>query len=496
MRISFLFLLLSFNLHAQKEDYIWHTGYLPNLPEEMSGGTRIDFNTVPPSVSFHETTIDLLPVAVFSNAEGNLLFYSSGCSVVNSENNIMNGGDDINMGDIASQYCPSEGYPCVNCITTLSVGYPSQEATMLHLRRDNSTLYKDLLCTTIDLTLDNGLGAVTEKNQLLLQDTFTDHLTSVRHGNGRDWWFVTHKGRSNVAYVYRLDPEGIHPQTPQALGPVWTAADWSGQSVFSPDGTLYARGNPYNGIQVYGFDRCSGVLSEPVTLSLATDGAHVCGLAFSPNSRYLYASTGSKLFQYDVTAADIAASRILVGEYDGFLAPFPTNFYNQRLAPDGKIYMASTNGVYYLHVINNPDGYGLNCEFAQHQLELPTYIAVGLPNVPYVRLFDLEGSVCDTLGINGGPVGVKETDKRAVVQVEVFPNPATDAVTLRLPEHLGFFENLSVDLYDAFGKKQLKTVLSGNATTFSVEGLAPGIYQIVVRDGQEVVGTGKVAVVR
>jgi len=93
-------------------------------------------------------------------------------------------------------------------------------------------------------------------------------------------------------------------------------------------------------------------------------------------------------------------------------------------------------------------------------------------------------------------VGVKETDKRAVVQVEVFPNPATDAVTLRLPEHLGFFENLSVDLYDAFGKKQLKTVLSGNATTFSVEGLAPGIYQIVVRDGQEVVGTGKVAVVR
>ena len=367
---------------------------------------------------------------------------------------------------------------------------------MLHLRADNSTLYKELLSTNIDLALANGLGAVTEKNQVILQDTFTDHLTAVRHGNGRDWWFVTHKGRSDVAYVCRLDPEGIHVQTPQALGPVWTAADWSGQSVFSPDGTLYARGNPYNGIQVYAFDRCAGILSEPVTLSLAADSASACGLAFSPNSRYLYASTSRKLFQYDVSAPDINASRILVGEYDGFLAPFPTNFYNQRLAPDGKIYMAATSTVNYLHVINNPDGQGFNCDFVQHQLELPTYVAFGLPNVPFVRLFDLNGSLCDTLGINGGPVSTKETEKRAVAQVDVFPNPATDAVTLRLPEHMGFVENLTVELYDAFGKMQLKTVLSGNATTFSVADLPSGMYQVVVRDGQNMVGTGKVAVVR
>ena len=367
---------------------------------------------------------------------------------------------------------------------------------MLHLRRDNSTLYKELLYTTIDLTLDNGLGAVTEKNQLLQQDTFTDHLTSVRHGNGRDWWFVTHKGRSNVAYVYLMDTEGIHPQPPQVLGPVWTAADWSGQSVFSPDGALYARGNPFNGIQVYGFDRCAGLLSEPVTLSLAADSAFACGLAFSPNSRYLYASTGRKLFQYDVTAPDIAASRILVGEYDGFLAPFPTTFFQQRLAPDGKIYMAATNGVNYLHVINNPDGQGFNCDFVQHQLELPTYVAFGLPNVPFVRLFDLEGRPCDTLGINGGPVGVKETDIKAVVQVDIFPNPATDAVTLHLPEYVTIQQSLSADVYDAYGRLCRRTPLTGHTTPISVADLPAGLYQVVVRDGQTVVGTGKVAVVR
>jgi hypothetical protein len=197
-----------------------------------------------------------------------------------------------------------------------------------------------------------------------------------------------------------------------------------------------------------------------------------------------------------VTAPDIAASRILVGEYDGFLAPFPTTFYQQRLAPDGKIYMAATSTVNYLHVINNPDGHGFNCDFVQHQLELPTYVAFGLPNVPFVRLFDLNGSPCDTLGINGGPVSVKETDKRAVVPVEVFPNPASETVTLRLPEHVTVNQDLTAELYDAYGRLCRRTPLTGQATPVSVADLPAGLYQVVVRDGMAVVGTRKVAVNR
>jgi len=39
-------------------------------------------------------------------------------------------------------------------------------------------------------------------------------------------------------------------------------------------------------------------------------------------------------------------------------------------------------------------------------------------------------------------------------------------------------------------------VLSGNATTFSVADLPPGMYHVMVRDRQKMLGTGKVAVVR
>ncbi len=83
-----------------------------------------------------------------------------------------------------------------------------------------------------------------------------------------------------------------------------------------------------------------------------------------------------------------------------------------------------------------------------------------------------------------------------LASIYLSPNPASAAVTLRLPEHMGFVENLTVELFDAFGKKQLQTVLSSNATTFSVANLPAGFYHLTVRDGQKMVGTGKVAVVR
>ncbi|GIV32305.1 MAG: hypothetical protein KatS3mg030_607 [Saprospiraceae bacterium] len=42
------------------------------------------------------------------------------------------------------------------------------------------------------------------------------------------------------------------------------------------------------------------------------------GLSFSPNSRFLYATVGYKLWQYDTWAADITASRQLVAYWDGY----------------------------------------------------------------------------------------------------------------------------------------------------------------------------------
>ncbi|HRF38555.1 MAG TPA: hypothetical protein PK198_07190, partial [Saprospiraceae bacterium] len=71
-------------------------------------------------------------------------------------------------------------------------------------------------------------------------------------------------------------------------------------------------------------------------------------------------------------------------------------FYLAQLAPDGKIYINSNNGVRYLHVINQPDSLGLACDVCQHCVELPSINALSLPNFPNYRLHHLEGSPCDT----------------------------------------------------------------------------------------------------
>ncbi len=471
----FLFAMQLVAYGQEKRDNIWLLGYGPSNPEQGYGGTKIDFNTSPPEISFFDIPINLTAVGLMCDSKGEkVLFYSGGCAIANSNNQVMLNGDSINTGPYADVFCTIAGYPVFNGIMALPFPNTGLKYCLFHLRKDNSTLNKDFLFTQIDMSQDGGLGAVTSKNEIILQDTFTSFLTALRHGNGRDWWVMLHKNRSNRSLCYLLDPGGLHDPIVQHLGPKWSYQDWSGQSVFSPDGSKYARANPYNGLHIFDFDRCAGTLSNHLAVSLAADSASACGVAFSPNSRFLYLSTGTKLFQFDMQAADIAASKQLIGVYDGFASPFPATFYQQRLAPDGKIYMAATNSVKVLHVINYPDLPGLTCDFLQHEIQLPANMYVGLPNFPYFRLYDLPGSLCDTLGINGGPVSSAEPASAAAA-FSVSPNPANDLVKITFKEP--FTGNLV--LLDVAGR--VVQQFSLNATVlfnFDTQKLPNGIYYL------------------
>jgi hypothetical protein len=482
-----LLLFLGFPANAQKEDFVWLLGYTPNEPAQKFGGTKIDFHQSLPNISFFNIPFRLFPIGMINNPSGVVQFYSNGCSIANRENQIMLNGNGINAGYMADAYCVNGGYPFRNGLLSLSLPADTNNFVFFHLWGDNSTLYKRLQYTKIDMTLDNGLGAVTSKNEIALQDTFTDHLTAVRHGNGRDWWIAAHKGRSNRSLLFLLDHDGLHAPIAQHIGPVWGPRDWSGQSVFSPDGRQYARANPDNGLNLFDFDRCTGAFSNPIVVSLAADSASAAGVAFSPNSRFLYLSTGLKLFQFDMQAPNIPASKQLIGVYDGFLGPFPTSFYQMRLAPNGKIYMGATNGVRYLHTIHQPDMPGAACNFVQHDLELPTHFAIGLPNFPYFRLYDEPGSPCDTLGINGGPWWTS-TGAAAESQIQVRPNPFRERFTLALSVNL---RSPALRLHDAAGRLVLEQRLVLGVNEIEAAGLPAGLYFWEVAAAGERVKSGK-----
>ncbi|MCB9294600.1 MAG: PKD domain-containing protein [Lewinellaceae bacterium] len=181
-----------------------------------------------------------------------------------------------------------------------------------------------------------------------------------------------------------------------------------GQALFSPDGTKHIR---YNGISdqegeyttIYDFDRCTGELSNFRQFNYP-QGGPAGGAAFSKNSRYLYTTSSIYIYQYDLWADDIEASRTLIAEYDGYLNFLPTTFYQAQLGPDGKIYICASNGVRSLHVIHNPDAACPACGVEQHGIALPTYNAFSIPNQPNYRLGPIDGSPCDTLGIDNIPL--------------------------------------------------------------------------------------------
>ena len=236
---------------------------------------------------------------------------------------------------------------------------------------------------------------------------YVDRIEAVRHANGRDWWIVYFERLSSKYYCFLLTPDGVqHSHTSETKAPVYHGL---GQSCFSPDGNYFARMDGYdfeigNFLTLYSFDRCTGHLEILEAFNFTVGLA--AGVAFSPSSQYLYSNNNDTLWQWDLWAENIPDSRKIAGEFDGFVEPgwFPTYFGPQVLAPDGKIYLMPSSSTKYLHVINRPDMPAQDCEFFQHSINLGVPNARTAPNIPNFRLGPVDGSPCDTLGIDNIPV--------------------------------------------------------------------------------------------
>lgn len=393
----------------EKYDFNWILGRDPNVPELNSGGTYINFKNGQLESSYFNIIGKMDSYSFISDTKGNLQFYTNGCQILSNNHQQMENGDEISPGISHDYYCETTGYGSyleyLGLLTLPRPGYDSKYV-LFHLSRHPDYLTCDLLYSEVDMTQNNGLGKVVQKNQFLIQDTLSLTLSAVRHANGRDWWLISPKDTTEKYYFFLLDTAGVHGPYINQPDVNWIEGHWRNiYCGFSPDGNKFVRlGEKYaSKFKIYDFDRCSGELFNPIILTFPDDVAFASWASFSPNSRYLYVTNNLlNLYQYDLQSSNIDSSRQLVGVYDGTVDEqgFSTKLFSMALAPDGKIYLSSSNSVRTLHVIHKPNEPGIACDFRQQDVELPANILFYMPNLPHYRVYDVPGSLCDTLGIN------------------------------------------------------------------------------------------------
>jgi hypothetical protein len=248
------FWLITLSLFAQNflqennRNNIWLNGYANNYflthpNDTISGGTCIDFNDNTMVQCYNELEF-IGTNASICDTLGNLLFYTNGVWVGNKNLEIMPMPDTLNEGDEVDWLFQNpnnlgwEGSRVFQGAIILPNPSNDHLYTIFHTRygsnhwwASGTNLCESLMYTTVDMTQDNGNGAVTTINQPIINlDTLAlGMLSACRHANGRDWWLIVWKYDSNKYMPILFDAQGIHPQgwqtVPQALGLRYTRSN-------------------------------------------------------------------------------------------------------------------------------------------------------------------------------------------------------------------------------------------------------------------------------
>ncbi len=378
------FCLLAGGLAAQsKRASQWYFGY----------GTSLDFNVSPPALTTGRPINQLEGSASISDEAGRLQFYTDGRTLWTRQHQVMPNGTGLLGDESSSQSALIVPKPGSTTLFYVFTAPPWADEGRVGIRY-----------SVVDLQLNNGLGAVaTGQKNIPLVAPATEKLAATLHSNGRDVWVVTSKHNTNEYYAYLVTEAGVC-DCPVVSAAGQVQSEFQGYLKFSPDGTRLASAQAFDDLELFSFDACTGKLAYadviPKGRDYYGDQSHYYGVCFSPDGSRLYVSTGwngwsgstvpdarlsrcAKVYQYDVRAADIARSRVLLydngASVDGLCANYGVGTLQQ--GPDGKIYVA--NWLYgYLHAIENPNAAGTAANFVKDALFLGSATAgsLGLPN--------------------------------------------------------------------------------------------------------------------
>ena len=366
--IKYIFILLFFFFYSSdckaqgKEANIWYFG-------EYAG---VDFGSGSP-VAITDGALDTMEgCATISDENGDVLFYTEGTTVWNKNHQIMENGTGL-LGHFSSTQSaiivPKPGSNFLYYIFTVP-----------EITEDNESMYYSI----VDISLNNGLGAIIEKN-IFLFEPITEKVTAIVHQNGIDYWVVTHARHSNAFCSFLVSSAGVNSNPVVSnVGTVheYPTGNYLGYLKASPMGNYIACAiyGPLSLFEMFDFDIMTGLVSNPITFH---DYENAYGLEFSPNESRLYLGIyynqreQGEIFQVNLNAGspnDIINSATSIGT-----SPDQT-LGALQVGTDQKIYVSIHNS-YYLGVINYPNELDNACNFVLDGFYLNERISkLGLPS--------------------------------------------------------------------------------------------------------------------
>lgn len=351
--------LLPVLLFGQKENDIWLFGL----------GAGLDFSSGTPVKIEDALMFSKEGCAVMSDRYGQLLFYTNGLKVWNRSHQVMSNGNGLNGGAETS-----------STNQAIIVPHPSVSSLYFIFTTDERAGANGLNYSMVDMTLNNGLGDVTQKNVSLYAPT-TERLALARQADGNSFWLVTHGWENNEFITYEINENGLNDAPIiSAIGASHKQRNTSnlnsrGYIAFNSNYTKMAIAvYKDNLIEVFDFDNCTGQIGNVIT----TDEILLpYGIAFSPNDQWIYATNlDGELYQLDANATtnnELGNSANLVG------STAQDHLSAIQQGPDGKLYVAIPNAN-ELGVINSPDLEGIACDYQDMAIDLGIGISgEGLP---------------------------------------------------------------------------------------------------------------------
>lgn len=331
-------------------------------------------------------------VATLSDEDGGLLMYTDGRTIWNREHTPMPNGTELG-GDASSTQ------------SGVIVAMPGSATRYYVFSTDATAGESGTRYSIVDMELAGGLGDVeTSARSVLMHTPTTEKLVAVRHANLRDYWIVTHDVDSSCFRVWPLTRDGLGEAVLSCVGSSVSSASATisqtqGQMKVNRWGNRIAiahYGNP-TGLQRFellDFDAETGAVSNARTLMT---GVKAYGLEFSPAGTRLFGTSGPdrQIFQWDLCAEDIAASRVTIATIDGPSTGIVT-VGSLQLGPDGRMYIAASGSSrdfpQGLSVIRAPDELGAAVDYEFRAVDTASRNPrFGLPN--FIQFFAKSGDV-------------------------------------------------------------------------------------------------------